>query len=223
MCVPFLPQERQHTTKFEPHPSLGQSREVVYVYGFLSPLKNVWSQSLYTENSLPLNENSRRVAFQGLFFFVIWHYVQDVRKVTFLVVLESTSYRGVAAEIYFQISCQSRFSGVYLVFEVLQESEFKERLATSYLVLQACILFSRCFRQEWRISVLPYSRKKLCCSYGFKFYIPPPPTPENSLLQLEGCIQEGRMYQIPAAGLRCTRLRVPPVVALHVSRYTCRS
>ena len=37
--------------------------------------------------------------------------------------------------------CQSRFSGVYLVFEVVQERGFKERLAIPVLVLQACISF----------------------------------------------------------------------------------
>ena len=39
-----------------------------------------------------------------------------------------------AAEIAFQNSCQSRFSGVYLVFKVFQESESKDMLAISYLV-----------------------------------------------------------------------------------------
>ena len=56
-------------------------------------------------------------------------------------------------ELYYQNSCQSNFSSVHLVFEVFQDKEFKERLAISYLVLQACISFLRCFRQEWRISV----------------------------------------------------------------------
>ena len=32
-------------------------------------------------------------------------------------------------------------------------------LVVSYLVLQACILFLRCFRQRWRTSVLPSSHK----------------------------------------------------------------
>ena len=38
-----------------------------------------------------------------------------------------------AAEIDDQNSCQSRFSGIYLVFEVLQEREFKEMLAVAHL------------------------------------------------------------------------------------------
>ena len=33
------------------------------------------------------------------------------------------------------------FSAVYLVFEVFQESEFKEMLAVPYLDLKACISF----------------------------------------------------------------------------------
>ena len=45
------------------------------------------------------------------------------------------------------------FSGVYLVFELSQESELMGMLAISYLVLHACISFLRCFRQEWRTSV----------------------------------------------------------------------
>ena len=48
---------------------------------------------------------------------------------------------------------------MYLVFEMFQETEFKEMLAISYLVLQACSSVLRCFRQEWRISVLPCSHK----------------------------------------------------------------
>ena len=36
--------------------------------------------------------------------------------------------------ISYQNSCQSRFPGVYLVFEVLEEREFQEMLAISYLV-----------------------------------------------------------------------------------------
>ena len=59
-----------------------------------------------------------------------------------------------AADIYYQHSCQSGFSGVYLVFKVCQERDFKETLAISFLVLQASISFLRCFRQRWRISVL---------------------------------------------------------------------
>ena len=42
-----------------------------------------------------------------------------------------------AAEIDYHNSFQSRFSGVYLAFEVFQERECKEMLAISYLVLQA--------------------------------------------------------------------------------------
>ena len=42
---------------------------------------------------------------------------------------------------------------VYLVFEVFPERAFLEMLAVSYLVLQACISFLRCFRQKWCISV----------------------------------------------------------------------
>ena len=57
-----------------------------------------------------------------------------------------------AGKIYYQNSCDFRYSGVYLVFEVFQEREFKEMLAISYLVLQACISFLRCFRQERCIS-----------------------------------------------------------------------
>ena len=59
---------------------------------------------------------------------------------------------GAVAEIYYQKSCQSRFSGVHLGFEVLQERnlgkgwQFPTRL-------QACISVLRCFRQKWRISV----------------------------------------------------------------------
>ena len=53
----------------------------------------------------------------------------------------------------YQNMCQPRFSSVYLVFDVFQESEFKERLAFSYLVLQACISLLRSFRQDLRISV----------------------------------------------------------------------
>ena len=46
------------------------------------------------------------------------------------------------------------FAGMHLVFEVFQERELKkEMLAAAYLVLQACISVSRCFRQEWRSSV----------------------------------------------------------------------
>ena len=48
-------------------------------------------------------------------------------------------------DLYYQHSCQSRVSGVYLVVEVFQETELKEMLAISYLVLQACILFLRFF------------------------------------------------------------------------------
>ena len=35
-------------------------------------------------------------------------------------------------------------------FELL-ERQFKETLTVSYLVLQACILLLRCFKQEWHI------------------------------------------------------------------------
>ena len=57
-----------------------------------------------------------------------------------------------AADIDYQNSFQSRFSGVYLVFEVFQQRESKEMLTVSYLILQACISFLRCFRQKRRIS-----------------------------------------------------------------------
>ena len=61
------------------------------------------------------------------------------------------------AEVHYQNSCQSRFSRMYLVFEVFQEREFVDMqhrmLVVSYLVLQACISFSRRFRQKWRTSV----------------------------------------------------------------------
>ena len=46
-----------------------------------------------------------------------------------------------SGEIYYQNSCQSRFSGLYLIFEVFQERAIKERLAIAYLVLQACLVF----------------------------------------------------------------------------------
>ena len=38
------------------------------------------------------------------------------------------------------------------VLEMFQEREFKDMLTISYLVLQACVSFLGCFRQEWRIS-----------------------------------------------------------------------
>ena len=37
MCFPFSPWKRETHKQFDPHPFPGQSREVVYVYWFLSP------------------------------------------------------------------------------------------------------------------------------------------------------------------------------------------
>ena len=48
----------------------------------------------------------------------------------------------------------SFFRHVSAFFEVFQDREFMKTLAASYLVLQACVSFLSCFRQEWRISVL---------------------------------------------------------------------
>ena len=44
-------------------------------------------------------------------------------------------------------SRQSRFSGVYLVFEAFQDRQFEERLAVSYR-LQACISFFEAFHSK---------------------------------------------------------------------------
>ena len=46
---------------------------------------------------------------------------------------------------------------MYLVFEANHERKFKEMLARSYFVLQACTLFFRRFRKEWRIILLAFS------------------------------------------------------------------
>ena len=76
-------------------------------------------------------------------------------------------YRGVSQ----QYCRKSRFngplsfSGVHLAFEVFQERELKEVLAMSYLVLQACILVSRCFRQVFRISVFALFAQNCCRSF----------------------------------------------------------
>ena len=49
---------------------------------------------------------------------------------------------------YYQNPCQSRFSGVYLVFKVFQETDFKEFPISFY----RCASRFWCFRQKWRTS-----------------------------------------------------------------------
>ena len=58
------------------------------------------------------------------------------------------------------------FRRVSLVFEVFQVWRFMEMLAVPYLVLQACISFLTCFRQERRISVFALFAYKFHCSHA---------------------------------------------------------
>ena len=61
---------------------------------------------------------------------------------------------------YYPNSCQSRFSGVYLVFEVVQEREFKDMLAVFYLVFAGVYHVFEAFQTKAVHFCLPCSHKE---------------------------------------------------------------
>ena len=80
------------------------------------------------------------------------------------------------------ISSQSRFSGVYVInVRCFRKGKFEEMLAISYLVLQACVSFLRCFRHEWPISVFALFLWKCHCSYAHQDEVHLPFTSSGAL------------------------------------------
>ena len=67
----------------------------------------------------------------------------------------------------YQNSRESRFSGVYLAFEVFRKGTLRKWLAVAYVVLQACISFLRRFRRErCAFLFLPCAHKNVVAQIG---------------------------------------------------------